>query len=85
MVRALAWKPVWASIIEVNSCARSTLDCSSDPGVSEPRPPVPGLPVFATPEAALSWKWFWPTRSSPAGLLKTASCIVPSALLVPLL
>jgi len=67
MLFELAWYPRWARIICVNSVAMSTLDCSSALPMSEPRPPVPAVPVLGMPDASLSPKRLLPSLTSPCG------------------
>ena len=52
---ALAWYPRSAWMSSVKAVAMSTLDASSEPPSSVPRPPLPGVPTLAAPEAKLVW------------------------------
>ncbi len=77
MTRPLAWKPRCASIMFVNSCARSTFDISSEPAASVPRPfTSPGTPTTGLPEFG-DWTNFVPaTRWRPCsfGNFASVSC-----------
>ena len=84
MTRLLAWKPRSAVIMPVNWVARSTLDISSAPVVTVPRPPVPAVPMLAAPEAEVAEKLFWPARRRPAELRKLARAIWPRTWVWPL-
>src|SRR3954451_24577476 len=77
ITRLFAWKPRWATIRPVNSSARSTLDISSAPELSTPRPPIPATPTFATPELTPTRKPELPAFSRPPGLLYDASASWP--------
>src|SRR3954451_18727316 len=85
ITRLLAWKPRWATISPVHSSARSTLDISSAPALSTPRPPVPAWPTIALPELSPPLKELLPAFSSPPGLLNEAIASWPIAWRRPLL
>ncbi|MNT70275.1 hypothetical protein D3C72_2086400 [compost metagenome] len=53
MIREFDWKPRWATIRSEKVCARSTFEPSSAPDCREPRPPVPAMPIWASPELLL--------------------------------
>src|SRR5690606_3476719 len=81
---ALAWKPRWVTIIEVNSCERSTLEFSRAPAVMVDEFELPAKPSTARPELADSAYMLSPRRSKPVGLLNRASASCASAWLTPL-
>src|ERR1700754_790851 len=71
IVRELASKPRCASIMLVNSDASSTFDISSVPEIVRPKP-LPGVPSWALPEAALSIQLEPVVRTRPASFWKRA-------------
>src|SRR3989442_8835105 len=83
MVFEFAWYRRCARIIWVNSCAMSTLDCSSAEPINVPRPPVPGLPTLAMPADWLSPYLFEPSFTRPFGLLKFAIASWPTEIVWP--
>ena len=70
MIRALAWKPVCARIIDVNSRARSTFDASSAPGVKVPRPATPGLPIAGDARCRALLVVVLPHLKQPGGVVE---------------
>lgn len=85
MTREFAWNPRCATISEVNSEDRSTFDISSAPPASEPRPPVPAVPIAASPEFTDVRNSEPPAFSRPAGLVNPPSAMRPMTCLRPLL
>src|SRR5215471_18577621 len=68
----------------INSDAISTFDNSSVLPVVVPRPPSPGTPTLASPDAVEMLNLFPPTFSRPDGLLNDASAIRASSAVLPL-
>ena len=56
IIRELAWKPRWVTIISENSWARSTLDISRALFLMAPVPSSPAMVILAGPELALAEK-----------------------------
>src|SRR6266850_53026 len=75
MIFAFAWYPRWKVMIFLSSVARSTLDDSRTLLVNGPRPPLPGAPRTAVPEAVESEKRLPPFPISPLTLLNCARII----------
>ena len=55
-----------------------TFELSSEPCTSVPSPETPGVPVVAVPLEADSVSRLPPWDCSPAGLMKSAICSVPT-------
>ena len=70
MTRAFTWKPRWAVIRRVNSLAMSTFEPSSEPEVSEPAPPLPGVRGVSSPLLEDGCYRLLPAASRPCGLRK---------------
>jgi hypothetical protein len=64
-------------IRSVNSFPMSTLDCSRNPALIDPRPPVRGVPMTGMPELSVLRQRFEPVRSRPFELGKIARAIWP--------
>jgi len=73
MVRVLAWKPAWDTIMFVNSCASSTLDISDVPELMVPRDPVPGVPRTRCRSSPRRCSCCSPALERPEGFGKVAS------------
>src|SRR5690606_2192271 len=84
ITRPAAWNPRWVTIIRVNSCARSTFDISSPPLEIDDWLPSPEKLSTGSPEFEETVYMFSPVRTSPAGLVKSASITWPSVRVRPL-
>jgi len=61
-----------------SSSAMLTLELSTEPCRSVPRPLRPGVPVCGAPLEPDSSSRFWPMACRPAGLMKAVSCRLPT-------
>ncbi|MNT93891.1 hypothetical protein D3C72_2354650 [compost metagenome] len=80
----MAWYVRWAMIMLTSSLLMSTLDDSVAWPTTVDMPLEPGWPRIGWPEAAVSFQALLPTGCRPCRLAKSASTIVPTTWVSPL-